>query len=231
MYAKTGLNSFHNFQLTRLDLKISFLVEIKRGVINLHDLPSKSDARHQRNHSHNFCGILSNCDNIFMKGVIRMSIEDKFTGAKNGFSFYFAFLSSIAEEYGMDKAIALSVKVDEKLGAEQGRMIKEQSEAAEFDTITAAAVAKNTIEHALGISSEVIEESPDKTVMRCSRCPVYEAAQDLGIDTNTVEKLCHKGSIKFMDALVKQLNPNLSYNLNKFRTSADDYCEEEIVLK
>jgi len=32
-------------------------------------------------------------------------------------------------------------------------------------------------------------------------------------------------------ARAKQLNPNLSYQLMKFRSAPDDFCEEAIVLK
>jgi len=53
----------------------------------------------------------------------------------------------------------------------------------------------------------------------------------MGMDAKTIENLvCRSGSIKLMDAMVKQLNPNLSVRIKKFRSSADDFCEEEIVL-
>jgi len=32
-----------------------------------------------------------------------------------------------------------------------------------------------------------------------------------------------------MDAVTKQLNPNYSYQLQRFRAGADDFCEEVIV--
>jgi hypothetical protein len=33
-----------------------------------------------------------------------------------------------------------------------------------------------------------------------------------------------------MDAVAKQLNPDLSYRLKEFRSSVDGYCLEEVVL-
>jgi len=77
---------------------------------------------------------------------------------------------------------------------------------------------------------EVIEESPQRVVFKVDRCPVYEAAHALGMDAEAIEAICRADSIRFMGAMAKQLNPNLSYQLRKFRSAADDSCEEAIVL-
>jgi hypothetical protein len=50
------------------------------------------------------------------------------------------------------------------------------------------------------------------------------------MDEKAIEASCRGGSLGFMDAVAKQLNPDLSYELVKFRSSADDYCEEIVVL-
>ena len=52
----------------------------------------------------------------------------------------------------------------------------------------------------------------------------------MGMDAETIENLCHSGPLRALDAMVKQLNPSLSYQLKKFRSAAKDFCEEEIVL-
>ena len=83
---------------------------------------------------------------------------------------------------------------------------------------------------ALGISSEVIEESPHEVSFKVGMCPLYDAAHMLGLDAETIETLCRAGAIRDMDSMVKQLNPNLNYQLRKFRSSEDNFCEEVIVL-
>ena len=50
------------------------------------------------------------------------------------------------------------------------------------------------------------------------------------MDGATIEAMCRAGAIRYMDMMVKQLNPNLSYLLREFRSSADGYCVEEVVL-
>ena len=130
----------------------------------------------------------------------------------------------------MERALALITKTDEALGAKTGKMIKEQAGAEELDAKAAASLARNAIEESYGISSEVIEESPQKVVFNLGKCPIYEAAQEVGLDAETIEALCRAGGLRLMDTTVKQLNPNLSYQLIKFRSAADNFCEEEIVL-
>jgi len=158
-----------------------------------------------------------------------MATEDTFNGAKSAYTHYFDYLTTVAQEIGMERAVVLQSKMCEATGAMQGNMIKEQAGVEQFDAQAAASLAENFIE-GLGIRSEVMEESPQKVVTKVGRCPLYEAAQGLGLDAETIEALCRAGALRFMDTMVKQLNPNLSYRLMKFRSATDDFCEEAIAL-
>jgi hypothetical protein len=82
----------------------------------------------------------------------------------------------------------------------------------------------------LGISSEVIEESAQRITSKIGRCPLYEAAQELGMDGATIEAICRASALRYMDTMVKQWNPHLSYRLSEFRPSADGCCVEEVAL-
>jgi hypothetical protein len=159
-----------------------------------------------------------------------MAVEDRFDGAKNAFAAFFAYLDAVAQEIGLERANALSTKVDETMGAAQGMMMKEQAGTEQLDVSAAALLAKNSIEGDFGITSEVMEESPQRVALKIGRCPVYEAALTAGVDVKDVKSLCQSGPLRYMNAMVKQLNPNLSYQLRKFRSSADDFCEEAIVV-
>jgi hypothetical protein len=158
-----------------------------------------------------------------------MAVEDTFNGAKNGYLMLHAYTNTVAQAIGMEQALALATKMSETMGAAEGKMYKEQAGIEEFDT-KAAYQGLNTSIEGVGILSDVIEESPQKIIFKVGRCPIYEAAQALGMDTKAIEANCRASSISFMEAMAKELNPNLSYQLTKFRSSADDYCEEAIVL-
>ena len=157
-----------------------------------------------------------------------MGMDDVFNGAKSAMTFYDAYLQTVAEEIGLDKAISLHTKMFETIGAMQGKMIKEQAGAEEIDTKAALSLTKSVPE-SLGISMEVIEENPHSVSFKVNKCPIYEAAQMMGVDAETIETLCRNGPVRFMDTMTKQLNPNFNYQLQRFRSGPDDFCEEVIV--
>ena len=159
-----------------------------------------------------------------------MASVDTLEGAKNAFTFFYAYLNAVAQEIGMERAIALDAEMCEMMGAAQGQAIKAQAGLDEIDLATAAALAGASIEEGLGISSEVIEQSAERIVSKCGRCPLYEAAQAVAMENETIGAMCRATSLRYMDAMVKQWNPNLSYRQRDFRSSADGHCIEEVVL-
>lgn len=159
-----------------------------------------------------------------------MATDDKLEGARNGLMFNYALLNLVGEEIGMDRAIALGSRADTMMGEAEGKRMREKAGGHDVDIETAAEMSLKMIKDGFGISSEIVESTPTRITLRCSRCPVFEAAQSVGIDTATIETLCRTGSLKFMDAVVKQLNPKLSYQLSNFRAHPDNQCEEQIIL-
>jgi len=159
-----------------------------------------------------------------------MATTDTLRGATNAFTFVFAYINTVGQEIGMEKAIALDAEMCATMGAAQGQAIKAQAGLDEIDLATAAALSDASIEESLGITSEVIEKSAHRIVSRVDRCPLYEAARMLGMDNESIEAMCRAGALRYMDTMVKQWNPNLSYRLREFRSSADGHCIEEVVL-
>jgi hypothetical protein len=159
-----------------------------------------------------------------------MAIQDTFNGAKNAFAFYSAYLNTVAQEVGMERALALHTKMLEALGPIQGKTIKQQAGVGQIDAKAAYSLGK-TITESLGLVFEVLEESPTTVRWRCRQCSVYEGWQMAGLDAKSLETMCRAGSVRFMDTAVKQLNPRLSYEIVKYRSAAEDACEEQIVLR
>jgi hypothetical protein len=163
------------------------------------------------------------------KGGTTMATKDALNGAKTGFMFLDAYVNTVAQVIGMEKAIALMSKMCENMGAMQGKMIKQQSGIKEFNAKTAWELLTPSFE-GIGSSFTVLEATPRRVAARFSSCPMYEAARTLGMDAKTIENACMAGPHKFTDTMAKQLNPNLSCRLLKFRSTPDDFCEEELVL-
>lgn len=159
-----------------------------------------------------------------------MASLDTLHGATNAYAFFFAYLNTVGQEIGMDRAIALDTGMCEMMGTAQGKAIKAQANFDEIDLATAASLARRSVDEGLGISSEVIEESAQQIILKVDRCPIYEAAQALGMDGATIEAICRASSLRYMDTMVKQWNPHLGYELNEFRSSAGGHCIEAVVL-
>jgi hypothetical protein len=162
-------------------------------------------------------------------GAVDMSSDNVFNAAKTGLTWFHAYTNTVAKEIGRERAIGLITKMVENMGAMQGKMMKERAGIKEFDAKAAWSPIKIT-KDTIGQKYEVVEESPQRVVVRNGRCPIYEAARAAGMDANTIETACHAGPVRFMNAAVKQLNPNLNVRLQKFRSAPDDFCEEEIIL-
>ena len=159
-----------------------------------------------------------------------MASEDVFNGAKTAMMFLDAYVNTVGQEIGMERALGLFTKTCENMGAPRGKMMKEQSGMKQFDARAAWSLLKS-LKDSFGFSCEVLEQGPTRVVVRNNTCPFYEAAQTLGIDAKAIEaSFCRGGPIRTANAAVKQLNANLSVQVRKFRSAINDFCEEEIII-
>jgi hypothetical protein len=133
-----------------------------------------------------------------------MTQEDIVNAARTALAMYDAYFNAVAQEIGIEKALALHTKVFETMGLHQGQMMKEQSDIQEHDAQTAWMLIGMT-PITLGVDVKVKEESPQRVMIRCGRCSVFEAAQSLGMDIKSIEALCRAGPARFMDSAAKQL--------------------------
>jgi hypothetical protein len=156
--------------------------------------------------------------------------EDAFNAAKNAFSMFGAFFNNVAQEIGLEQALNLNTKTCEMMGVHMGQMTKEQMGIKELDAKTAAMAARSVVS-GFGLSNVDAEERSTSVLFNVHECPVYEGYHAAGIDDDTKEAMCRKGAVIFMDTLFKQLDPNASYHLKRYRSAPDDYCEEEITLR
>ncbi len=158
-----------------------------------------------------------------------MTTEDAFAAAITGYALLCAYVNTIAQEIGMERAIALLTRMSESVGARQGGMFKEQSGRKDFDAQATWSYAKSTKDR-LGNTYEVVDKSPQRVVIRNHRCAIYEAARSSGMDAEAIETFCRATPMRLMERAIKQLNPNLNLRITKFRSTPDDFCEEEIAL-
>lgn len=135
----------------------------------------------------------------------------------------------MVKEDGTEKTYNMIEETCQTMGALQGKMSKSQArreKIKEMNPKNASILASDAIK-GFGIESEILKETDEKVSIKVGKCPVYEAAKMMGLDP---EPFCRRSAIPFMDSLVKELSPDLQYELEKFRTGQDDFCEESIVL-
>jgi hypothetical protein len=156
--------------------------------------------------------------------------EDPFNVAKNAFSMYGVYFNNVVAEIGLEPVLKLHTKTNETMGVQMGQMTKEQMGIKELDAKTAAMVIKSVVS-GFGISNIDAEEKPTSVLIKVHGCPVYEGRRVVGMDDEAIEAMCRKGALGFLDTFFKQLDPDASYQLKKFRSGPDGYCEEEITLR
>jgi hypothetical protein len=159
-----------------------------------------------------------------------MTTTDTFNGAKSAFTFFYAYMNTVGQDIGIERALALDSRMCEAMGAAQGAASKEQADLDKIDLQAASSLIDSFLEPGLGITSEVVETSDGKRVLKVGRCPLYEAAAELGMDNATIETFCRAGALRFMNSVVKQWDPAFSYELLEFRSSADEPCTEALLL-
>jgi hypothetical protein len=158
-----------------------------------------------------------------------MATKDVFNGATAGLRVFYAYTNTVAQDIGMERALGLLTKMAENGGAMRGKAMKEKAGTKKLDAKTAWLLLR-TVPESMGESIKVVEQSPQRVAFRVITCPHYEAAQMLGMDAKTIETICRASSTRLMDVCAKQLDPGLSFRARKFRSAADDFCEEEITL-
>jgi hypothetical protein len=157
-----------------------------------------------------------------------MTIKENFSRTKTVLKMHNVFVQAVAEEIGMTRTLELSAMAMVKMGMAQGYLMKQQKRIKNFNARDVAPLVRIAYER-LGIRLKMVQVSPRNILVKCTKCPNYTAARELGMDDETIETWCRAGSIRSMDALVKQLNPDLVFRLVKFRSGAEDFCGAEIV--
>ena len=158
-----------------------------------------------------------------------MANKDIFNTAKAGTTFFMAYLNTVAQEIGNERAVGLAAKTFENMGAMRGKMMKEKAGTKKFDAPTLRQAMRDFTKN-LGLESKVVEETPQKVVIRMGACPNYEAAQEMKIDAKAIDAMCHASCERLADSMLKQLGPGFGFRIKKMRSSPSDYCEHELIL-
>jgi len=156
-----------------------------------------------------------------------MTNEQVFQAATKIYSLYGAFFKTVAQEVGMEKALALHTQAHKEQGIASGKILKEKMGPGQFDIQKLGSVLKES-NFSIGIDSELAHSSSSSALFRNSRCPMYDGYRIGGLDDQTAEALCQKGATAKLGTMLKYLEPSITYRLKHYRLKPDEVCEEEI---
>ena len=156
-----------------------------------------------------------------------MSLEDAFNATKRMASRLATYVMAVAEKYGKEEAFELLKSTFAQSGRQTGDMLKQQLEGKEASALDISDLVLPGIASA-GHELEKIEEGADKVTVKILRCAAYEGFQEAGAPA---EEFCRYWAEPMMDALAKAINPKARWKFLKIRSSAEDYCLEQVIIE
>jgi hypothetical protein len=154
-----------------------------------------------------------------------MGSEVAFNAAKGAYGTYGALLKDIAQEVGMERALALHARRGEGYGAMVAGMIKDELGDEEFNMQALASVLSGITEEG-GLIAKV-EGTQTSATCEVFECPLYEGLKMAGWSHEDIEKTCNCFGAAERNELQKSY-PQLSASL-KFRSAPDQSCVEEFL--
>lgn len=153
--------------------------------------------------------------------------ETVFKTVKGSFLGLTTYVNKMSELVGMTKALKVLGDTFEDMAIYEAQRLKNESDKKLFDMEDILELLRD-IPPKVGMDYVVVEDLSQKIVIRISRCPLYESARISGMPG---EKFCEHTAIRYIDTIVKQLNPSLQYELKKPKGSKEDYCEVKLVQR
>ena len=159
-----------------------------------------------------------------------MPAEERFAAAQAAMAFFNAYVNTVSDEIGSERAMALYARTAEQAGEMQGKMARKEAGDQDLEADAAYSILR-AIPDSMGILGEVLEEGPSLVRVSVPKCSIYESYLMAGLDEAAMQARCRHGSMRFMDTEAKQLNPRLTFQLSKFRASPNNVCLEELRLE
>ena len=156
-----------------------------------------------------------------------MAREERFNAVKAAYSTLGGFFKDVAQEIGMEKALAVYSKRGEAAGVMVAQLTKERQAGQGIDLKVLAAVESEGCD-LFGLTYE-IEHTPTSMKIIAHQCPIYDGFQSAGLDHQTIQQLCDanaNGEIRGLNKAFPQLS-----GCAKFRSAPDQPCTEEFVLE
>jgi len=137
----------------------------------------------------------------------------------------------ISHIWGAEKWQEIHEKIWGDGGAQLSQFVKETFNIPVEDAVGAAKVfiICETLIWGPESKHEIVEENPERVVVRITKCPNWEKYEEFEVDPAFIP--CLETHIAAGKEGCKAINPKLTYKLMKARPRGDPYCEDVFELK
>ncbi len=156
-----------------------------------------------------------------------MTDEQILIATRKVFALYAAFFKVVAQEIGLERALALHASAHEAQCIAPAKLIKDKIGDAPFDIKKLGSILQQS-NLSIGINCELAQATASLALFKNSQCPMYDGYRMGGLNDETAEELCQTGAAAKLGTMLKQIDPRIKYRLKYYREKPDEACEEEI---
>lgn len=155
-----------------------------------------------------------------------MNGESAYVAAKAADAQFVAFVMAAAQEFGQQETFGLLSATFDQYGKQMGQMFRQQLGDEEPNIENMATLVGPAFLSA-GFYFEVSDQTENEATIKVTRCPLYDACQELGV---AAKPICEHVTVPMLKAIYKTLNPNADYEYIKHRDDGEDHCLERVVI-
>ena len=155
-----------------------------------------------------------------------MSKKSSYIASKGSLSLYGGFFKAVAQEIGLEKALALHENLWKSMGAASVGMLREKLGRKKVNLAAWQSIEEKFCED-FGFAAEFKKQGSTLSI-KTLECPIYAGFKEAGLDHSTIESMCNKMASAVYGEVKKDF-PQFSGSL-KFRDTPDKACVEEFVL-
>jgi hypothetical protein len=144
---------------------------------------------------------------------------------------YGEFFKAVAQEIGIERALALHARLGQPFGVQIGEALKQKFVNKKPDTESLKAIFQPMYTHFGAYTSLTYEYkvTPKTLSIVIAKCPLYDGFKAAGLDHETIGKMC-KAMIEVELSHAKNLYPKIEGSA-QFKDSPEGSCVEKWTIK
>lgn len=145
-------------------------------------------------------------------------------GTRRAYTLLFSYVLAVSNETGSDKALGCFYDTVKKRGKNDGIELMRECNI-KGTGVTECLTVYTKMMNDYGVHPLIFSKTEEKALIRVDRCPFYEAYHASEISCGWLtENICKIITLPLITEIIKQVNPNATIDIQKYRASAEDFC-------